>query len=148
MPAIMRGNLINVTPDGPAFNVMTNLCDYFQIGERDGDDIWLEGVIIDGEFIFNGRLYLSDGSMGTVIDTFPKGPTLEGWSQRRRLDQEGYELIDPRGEVVFSYLVEGNICTVDVNLYKSNGDIAAHGGQSGLVTNVRTVLGRNGIVIG
>ncbi len=82
---------------------MSNLCDYFEIGNRQGDDVWLEGLIVEGEFLFSGRLYLHDGSMGTIIDTFPKGPTLEGWSQRRRTDSEGYELVDPRGETIFSY---------------------------------------------
>lgn len=148
MAIVMSGNWINVRKGDPAFNLMTNMCDYFEIGSKHGSDIWLEGEVLDGEFLFNGRLFLHDGSVGTVIDNFPKGPTLEGWSQRRRLDVEGYELIDPRGETIFSYRVEGNVCLVDVSLYQANGELAATGGQGGIVTHVATKLGRNGIMIG
>jgi len=48
---------------------------------------------------------------------------------------------------VFSYHVDENICFVDVNLYKADGTLAAHGGQGGLVSHIPTMLGRNGIVI-
>lgn len=147
MSTVMRDNWINVGPDDPRFSVLTNLCDYFRLGNEDGDDIWLEGQVLDGEFIFNGRLYLKDGSYGTLIDSFPKGSTLEGWSQRRRLDVEGFELVDPAGEVIFSFRVDGLICSVDVSLYKKDGTLAAHGGQGGLVSHVPTMLGRGGIVI-
>ena len=118
MPAIMSGNMINVGPGDPAFNVMSNLCDYFEIGEKGGADVWLEGQIVSGEFVFNGRIILKDGSHGTVIDNFPKGPTPKGWNQRRNLDVEGYELFDNRGELVFSYTIEDRICSVQMNLYK------------------------------
>lgn len=148
MSTFMRGNLINVYPGQSAFNLMTNLCDYFELGNREGNDVWLEGQIVDGEFIFNGRLFLHDGSFGTVIDSFPKGPAPQGWTQRRRMDAEGYELVDSRGERIFSYHIEGKICFVDVNLYTASGQLAAHSGQDGFVTNIRTRLGRSGMLIG
>lgn len=144
----MSGNWINVRPGEPAFNLMSNMCDYFEIGNEAGDDVWLEGQVLDGEFLFNGRLVLHDGSSGTVIDNFPRGERLDGWSQRRRVDVEGYELVDPRGEVIFSYRVEDHVCMVDVSLYQRNGELAATAGQDGIVSHVPTKLGRNGIVIG
>lgn len=147
MAMTMRGNSFNVRPGQPAFNVLTNMCDYFQLGVRAGNDVWLEGEIVEGEFIFNGRLYLKDGQLGTVIDSFPKGPTENGWTQRRKADADGYELLDDREEVIFSYHVEGSTCVIDVNLYKADGSLAAHGGQGGLVSHIPVQLGRNGIMI-
>ena len=125
----------NVVVGGPPerFNIMSNLTPSFEIGEQNGNDVWPEGRIVDGEFVFNGRLYLHDGQVGTVIDNFPKTPSPEGWSQRRRLDADGYELLDSRGERVFAYHVEGQVCFVDVNLYNAAGGLAAHAGQGGLI---------------
>lgn len=144
----LDGNWINVQPGDPEFLLMSNHCDYFEIGEKGGNDIWLEGIIVDGEHIFNGRIYLHDKGMGTIVDTFPKGPTPTGWTKRPRLDSEGYELLDSRGEVVFSYKVNGKSCTVEVNLYSADGTIAAHGGQGGFVAHVPVMIGRGGIRIG
>jgi hypothetical protein len=139
---------IEVQPGDPAFNIMTNLCSYFELGEPKGDDVWLEGQIIETEFVFNGRLFLHDGGQGTLIDNFPKGPTPSGWSQTRRLDAPGYQLFDNRGQLVFSYGITGKVCIVDVNLYKADGSLAAHGGDDGLIVQVRTKLGRKGICVG
>lgn len=147
MAMTMRDNWFDVKPGDPAFNVLTNMCNYFQLGVPAGDDVWLEGEVVEGEFVFNGRLYLHNGNVGTVIDSFPKGPTPDGWTQRRKPEVEGYELLDGRGEVVFSYHVEGSTCVVDVNLYKKDGTLAAHGGQGGLVAHVPVMIGRNGILI-
>ena len=145
----MRGNRINYNPGGPAFDVMTNLCDYFRFGTEGGDDIWLEGRIVDGEFVFNGRLFLHDGSGGVVIDSFPKADVLNGWTQERRMDAEGYRLLDPRGETAFSYFVEDNICKVDANLYDKNGELVVTAGQGGLVAvNTNGIIGRGGIAFG
>ena len=132
MAIIMSGNVVSGGPP-ERFNIMSNLTPYFEIGEKEGVDVWLEGQIAEGEFVFNGRLYLQDGQFGTVIDNFPKGPAPTGWTQRRRLDVDGYELLDGRGERVFAYHVEGKVCFVDVNLYKADGSLAAHPGQGGLV---------------
>jgi hypothetical protein len=122
---------------------MSNRCNYFELGNADGDDLWLEGKIIDGEFIFNGRLFMHDGSQGVVIDSFPKAEVLSGWSQERRMDAEGYRLIDPRGETVFSYFVEGTTCKVDASLYKKSGELAVTAGQDGLVAiNIIGKLGK------
>lgn len=148
MTNVMTGNWINVSLGDPAFNVLSNMCDYFELGTQNGDDVWLEGQIVDGEFLFNGRLHLKNGQQGTVIDSFPKGPIKNGWSQRRKLDAEGYELLDDQGEVIFGFHVEDKICFIDVNLYQASGEFAAHGGQGGLVSHVPTKLGRNGIMIG
>ena len=79
---------------------------------------------------------------GTVIDNFPKGPTPNGWTQARRADVEGYTLLDPRGELVFSYRIDGETCVVDLNLYQKNGSPAVHGGQGGLVVEVPILFGR------
>ena len=82
---VMRNNWINVRPGQRAFNVLTNMCDYFQIGRPDDDDVWLEGQIVEGEFLFNGRLYLHNGQVGTVIDSFPKGRRLTAGRSDQRL---------------------------------------------------------------
>jgi hypothetical protein len=74
---------------------MSNICDYSEIGAP-GDDIWLEGQIVEEEFIFSGRLFLHDGSAGTIIDGFSKGPVPAGWTKRPRVDGEGYELLNSR----------------------------------------------------
>lgn len=144
MANMMSGNWIDVRPGDPAFNVLTNMCNYFELGISSGEDVWLEGQIVKGEFVFNGRLYLKNGAHGTLIDSFPKGPVQQGWTQRRKLDVDGYELLDEQGEVIFGFHVDGNICVIDVNLYKANGDLAAHGGQGGIVSYVPIKLGRNG----
>lgn len=89
---LMKGNLINVKPGGPAFEIATNLCDWFNLGRQEGTDYWLQGELAAGtEFLFNGRLFHPDsGAAGTIIDNFPKGATPYGWvkhpqSRRRRL---------------------------------------------------------------
>jgi hypothetical protein len=147
MAVHMSGNWINVRRGDRAFNVLTNMCDYFELGQSDSDDIWLEGQIVEGEFIFNGRLYTADGQVGTVIDGFPKAVAPDGWTQRKRLDVEGYKLVDANDEAIFSYRVEDNICSVDVNLFQADGTLAAHGGQAGLIAHVPTRLGRGGIQV-
>ncbi len=148
MTAVMQGNRFNVRPGDPAFSIFTNLTDYFQFGVPTGADMWLEGQIVDGEFVFNGRLFMHDGTSGVLIDSFPKGPAPAGWTQRRRLQQEGYELLDSRGEVLFSYYVEDKTCYIDIDLYNADGSAAVHQGQGGLVCHVRAQIGRNGICIG
>lgn len=147
MPATFVNNRFCVAPGDPAFYVMSNWCDYFSLGERTGDDVWLEGRIVDGEFVFNGRLFMHDGSGGTVIDSFPKADLPDGWTQARTLDVEGYQLRDPRGELVFAYSVDGPVCTVEVDLYSKSGDLAAHGGQGGMVVHVPAILSSKRIAI-
>jgi hypothetical protein len=130
--------------DGPAFRLLSNLVRYFEIGVPYGQDVWLEGKIVDGEFVFNGRLFLHDGTFGTLIDNFPKGPLPHGWRQQRSLDNGGIELIDSRGETIFAYRVDGDICSVEVNLYAADGTLAATKGQGGLVINIdQFQLGEN-----
>ena len=130
------------------FDFHTNQCDYLALGNPDGLDVWLEGEIVSDEFVFNGRLFMKNGTSGTVIDNFPKGPTPEGWSQSRSLHEDGYELRDPNGELVFSYRIADKVCFVKVNLYKADGSVAAFGGQGELISYVPISLGRNGIRIG
>ena len=147
MSATFVNNRFCVAHGDPAFYVMSNWCDFFSLGEADGDDVWLEGKLVDGEFVFNGRLFMHDGSGGTVIDSFPKANLPDGWSQKRRLDVEGYELRDPRGDLVFSYWVEENTCHVELDLFTKSGDLAAHGGQGGMVVHVPAQLGTNGLKV-
>lgn len=150
--AIITGQNRMVPIGQPAFNVLSNICDYFELGTREGMDLWLEGDIVgpEGEFVFNGRLFLPDGRAGTVIDNFPKGPVESGWTTRRSLNHDGYELVDQNNEVIFAFRVDENkLCHVVVNLYRADGVLAAHGGQDSLVTKGISVrIGRNGIRIG
>ena len=147
MGNLIKNSSFGVRPGDAAFSVLTNKCDYFRIGTEHGDDVWLEGKIVEGDFIFNGRIFMHNGEGGTVIDNFPKGPAPEGWTREPRTDGDGYTLRDPRGELVFSYKVHGKTCVVDLDLYRSNGQPAVHGGQGGLVVNVPMMLGRGGLVI-
>jgi hypothetical protein len=124
--SLFSKNNFNVHPGEPAFEIATNLCDWFELGIRDGNDYWLEGQIVgDGEFLFNGRLFLRNGTAGTIIDNFPRGPMPEGWTRRQRVDEEGYELISNDGVVLFGYRVHDKICHVAVNLYAVDGEIVA-----------------------
>jgi hypothetical protein len=136
MPNIMSGNWICVRQGDPAFSIGTNVCGWFELGVRHGADYWLEGQVVgDGEFLFNGRLFLPGVTQaGTVIDNFPKGPAPKGWTKRPRVDGNGYEL-ESDGTVPFGYRVvsiqipgldtESRICFVTVNLYGSNGALVA-----------------------
>jgi hypothetical protein len=136
MPGIMSGNWINVRPGDPALSIGTNVCEWFELGNRAGSDYWLEAAIVGGnEFLFNGRIFLANGSAaGTVIDNFPKGPTPNGWTKRPRADGTGYELVSD-GTVLFGYRVVGvpipgrstasSICFVTVNIYNSKGELVA-----------------------
>ena len=126
MPSIIAQNWINVRPGDPAFVVATNVCDYFELGNRGGDDYWLEGLIVTGEFLFNGRLYLPDRRVsGVIIDNFPKGPIPHGWTRRQHLDEEGYDLVSDDGTILFGYHVQGVLCMVTVNIYAKDGGLVA-----------------------
>jgi len=104
MPGIMSNNWINVRPGDPAFSIGTNICEYFELGKRLGDDYWLEAQIVgDAEFFFNGRIFLPGSGSGTLIDNFPKGPTPQGWTKRQR-DGQGFELVSD-ATVLFGYRV-------------------------------------------
>lgn len=147
MGNVISNMWLGVRPGDRAFSVLTNMCDYFRVGTEDGEDVWLEGQIVDDDFVFNGRLFMHNGQGGTVIDNFPKSPAPEGWTREPSMDGEGYTLRDPRGELVFSYHVNGKTCVVKLDLYRSNGTPAVHGGQGGLVIDVPALLGRNGVAI-
>jgi len=149
--AVLIGNSCNFPPGYKGFNLLSNLCDYFEIGSKAGDDIWLEGEMVGPgqEYLFNGRLYHSDGMAGEIIDSFPKAVPA-GWTKRKSLDCEGYDLIDHNGELVFGYRInENGVCDVQVSLHRADGTIAAAAGQGGLVTQgVPVMVGRGGIKIG
>lgn len=143
MDGSTAGRRFGKEPDRLAFNVFSNRCSSFRLGHAEGQDVWLEGKIVDGEFVFNGRLFMPDGVIGAVLDKFPIGPAPAGWTKRRRLNDRGFELLDQQGEVLFAYRLEGATCFVDVNLYDSSGDLAAHGGRDGLVVHVPYVMALN-----
>jgi len=132
---IINDNYIGVQPGDRALNLMSNYCTSFSIGAVGSTDVWLKGEMVgeDKEFVFNGRLFLKGGHHGTVIDNFPKGPAPVGWERRPHVHDEGYDLVDEAGDVIFGYRVEDNVCHVTVNLYDASGKEVAHGGQGGLV---------------
>jgi hypothetical protein len=123
----MRGSWIGGPKKGdPAFEIGSNYYGPFQIGFRNGDDHWLQGLILGGpEFLFNGRVFLPQGAVGTVIDNFPKGPIPDGWTQRRIPSEEGYELVDGTGKTLFGYRVHDKLCRITVNLYSADGRLIA-----------------------
>jgi hypothetical protein len=138
-------NSFGVSPGEKGFDLHSNICDYFEIGLQNGEDVWLQGQIVEGEFVFNGRIFLRGGSSGTIIDNFPRAELPDGWTKKPNLSSDGYQLEDENGETVFGYEVIGNTCNVQLNLHDANGELAAHGGQGGLVSHVPALIGRGGI---
>jgi len=134
-----RKKWLELTGGAPSFNVASNYVPRFTIGSPEGDDVWLRGELVgdDRQPVFSGHLFLSDGSAGTVIDNFPKGPTPNGWTKRQRLNGAGYELVDDEGRILFGFSIdEYGICDVTVNLYDMDGEtVATANGQDGLITN-------------
>lgn len=114
------------------FDFMGNKVPGFELGVEAGDDVWLQGKVIEGEFIFNGRLFLQDQKGGTIIDNFPKGDPQPGWKKKLNLDGSGYVLVDKNDEVIFAYRIMGDTCRVDISLYRADGSIAATAGQGGV----------------
>jgi hypothetical protein len=160
MPSIMRDNWINVRPGDPALVLATNVCEWFELGTREGTDYWLEAEIVgDGEFLFNGRLFLPGvAGTGTIIDNFPKGPTPSGWTRRQRVDGQGYELISDNN-VLFGYRVVptpipgrsvvSNLCFVAVNIYDSKRGLVAESLPDEFRLHRHPAkIGRGGIVFG
>ncbi|MPZ58425.1 MAG: hypothetical protein GEU91_18420 [Rhizobiales bacterium] len=122
---VVRGNYFGVTPNGPAIEIATNLCDWFELGQRTGSGHWLEAQIVaDGEFLFNGRLFIRGRTAGTIIDNFPRSSPA-GWTRRQLAQGEGYELVADDGTVVFGYRVNGRICHVTANIFDTSGEIVA-----------------------
>jgi hypothetical protein len=136
MAVFIGGGNFGTAPDGWYFDVLTNICSGFEMGTERGEDVWLQGKVIDGQFIFNGRLFTKSGQVGAIFDSFPARQAPEGWTQRRRIDVEGYELVNIDGEVIFSYRVDGKGCTVDVDLYKADGSLGVHRGQDGIICHI------------
>jgi len=132
----MRENWINVRPGDPAFLIGTNICEWFELGTRQGTDYWLQAEIVgNGEFLFNGRLFLPGRvDSGTIIDNFLKGPAPTGWTRRQRGDGQGYDLIS-NSDVLFGYRVvptpipgrnvASHLCFVTVNIYDGKGRLVA-----------------------
>lgn len=139
--AVIVGERSGVSEGEAAFDLLSNRCNFFEIGEQEGDDVWLQGVMAgaEGEFIFNGRLFSADGAHATVIDGFPKSNVEDGWIKQQNLESEGYTLKDENGETVFGYSVVGPVCYVTVGLHRKDGGFAAVAGQGGLVTDNVTV---------
>ena len=154
MTTTMTLNMMNVRPGDPAFLVSTNLCDWFEIGIKLGDQHWLEAEIVGGgpdvEFLFNGRLFLpGSAGAGTIIDNFPKGPSPDGWTKRPLAGADGYELVSD-DITLFGYeVMPGCICKVTVNIYSPNGSLVAESnGDAFLVHQGPVKIGRGGIFIG
>jgi hypothetical protein len=139
MAAVLASNWLNAKPGDPAFAIATNITNWFNLGEKNGQDFWLEGEIVgDGEFLFNGRLFLPHGhasSAGTIIDSFPKAPAPLGWTKQPRIEEDGYNLISDDGKtILFGYRIieyqipstkPNRICLVTANIYTANGLLVA-----------------------
>jgi hypothetical protein len=143
---VFQRNSFNVRPGDPAFEIATNLCDVFELGTEGGNGHWLHAHIVEGEFLFSGRLFARGRLAGTVLDNFPKA-TPEGWTRRQRVDGEGYELVDKDGMVLFGYRVDNKVCRVTVNIYDSSGEIVAESAPDELrVYQPPMRIGRSGVV--
>jgi hypothetical protein len=104
----------------------------------------------DKEFIFNGLLFMKGVSAaGTVIDSFPKAPAPKGWLKRIRLDETGYELIEPEsGTVLFGYTVLQDVCHVTTNIYDKQGRLVAESRRNEFfVHHGPALIGTHGILV-
>jgi hypothetical protein len=146
--AVIVGERSGVSEGQPAFDLLSNRCDFFEIGQREGEDVWLQGELAgpDKEFVFNGRLFSADGGHATVIDGFPKSDVADGWTKQQDLDTGGYSLKDQNGETVFGFSVVDTVCYVTVGLHRKDGGFAAIPGQGGLVTDgaITVKIGQGG----
>lgn len=127
MSVTLIGNITVREPGEKLFAISSDKAPFFEFGRRDGDDYWLEGLIIRDEFIFNGRLFLPEPAtnFGTVIDNFPVGPAPAGWTKRPRVDEPGYELVDASGTILLGYRVAGDYCITTVNIFAKDGSLVA-----------------------
>lgn len=137
--AVIVGESSGVVSGEAAFDLMSNRCDFFEIGEEAGEDVWLQGVVAGDEgqeeFVFNGRLFSKNGGSATLIDGFPKSDPPAGWSKHPDINGDGWELRDEAGETVFGFSKVDNICFVKLGLHNADGAFAAIPGQGGLITN-------------
>jgi hypothetical protein len=129
MPIEMRGSTATGTVQSDlGFRVASNNYNGFQIGDPSHTKYYLIAYIVYAakEYIFNGRLLLSNRHAGTIIDNFPKGPVQQGWEKVMRPDQDGYDLREmTTGTIIFGYKIIDNICVVTTNLYDEKGNIIA-----------------------
>jgi hypothetical protein len=116
----------------------------FRLGERGQTGYLLDAERVgpEKEFIFNGLLFVNGVSeAGTVIDSFPKAPPPKGWVKRIRLDETGYELVDPQSRtVLFGYTVLQNAYHVTTNIYDEHGRLVAESRGSEFLGTVVPLL--------
>jgi hypothetical protein len=120
-------NWIHIRPGSPAFVISNNACDYFELGDRQGADHWLEGRVEGpvGEFVFNGRVFPPDGGEAVALRDFPKGEPPAGCTRQPLARGEGYELVRD-GVVLFGFEVfAGRLCRVRVDIYAADGELVA-----------------------
>ena len=144
----------NVIDEGTVnyFYFGSSLTPYFEIGQQSGTEVWLEGALAgpEEEFVFNGRLFVpGHHQVGTVIDNFPVGPAPAGWFIRKHVDNDGYDLVRPvTNEVLFGYIVRGNMCYVTTNLYSQSGKLVVRATSDGLeISGIALKLGHHGILM-
>jgi hypothetical protein len=58
-----------------------------------------------------------------------------GWTRAPAVGQEGYDLKNDAGEVLFGYRIAGNVCRVVTNVYDDKGELAASASEGGLIVH-------------
>ena len=121
------------------FHIGSNRLQYFEIGERLSNTLWLEGDSVGTkntpEFVFNGRLYLpAIKTAATIIDNFPRAPAPDGWTIVKHVHYEGYDLVSEKtGETIFGFRVDSKVCFITTNLYGSQSELWAESSQDALI---------------
>jgi hypothetical protein len=119
-------NWIHIRPGSPAFVISNNACDYFELGERDGGDFWLEGRVDGaGEFVFDGRVFAQASDEAVTLENFPKGKAPAGCTMQPLAEGEGFEIVRD-GVVLFGFeVLKGKLCRVISNIHAADGALVA-----------------------
>lgn len=150
MALTISGSRINVLPGEPGFSVFGNVCGYFRLGAQDDSEFWLEGQIAGPmrEFVFTGRLYAANRGATIRLNRFPRGPLPTDWHVVQHRGDEGWDLLDPDGALVFGFSVDDQrICRVTVDLFRSDGTRVSRGGTDGLFADMPVVVSHRGITL-
>ena len=135
MPTVYRDNIVLGRDNRRLFLIGSNLISRFKIGDEKLG-YWLTGQFVGEDLtpLFSGKLYLPSGvAGGTIIDNFPKAADPGGWTRAPAVGQEGYDLKNDAGEILFGYRIAGNVCRVVTNVYDDKGELAASASDGGLI---------------
>ena len=146
----------NVFPEGHRawFRLASNKMQYFEIGARQSDTAWLEGIVTPAgrrdEFLFNGRIYVPGVEARVVqFESFPKGPAPAGWRIIQHAADGGHDLVSiETGDAIFGYKVDDGVCVITTNIYGSSSELWAETADDDLLIHRGPArLGRHGLQV-